>query len=127
MIKMNATFYWLLNLVCAVVLLVLLGAHMGAMHLDGLLAQWFDTPTDPLAWDNMITRGRDPTVTTGYLVLLAAALFHGFYGLRTMLLEYFPGDRAARRINLACWGSGLTLMAVGSYATIRFLVRGAGF
>ena len=117
---MRETFYWLLNIVCAVVILVLLGLHMGIMHLDGVLAAVFGAPEKPLSWNNMLERGGSSFFTVTYVVLLATALFHGFYGLRTMLLEYWSGLRAERVITAACWFAGIALFAIGTYVTVSF-------
>lgn len=122
---MGETAYWLLNIVCAIIILVLLGAHMGVMHLDAVLSAMFGMQPRPLAWENMIARGHSVTYTITYIILLAAALFHGLYGLRTMLIEFFSGERAARAITTTCIVAGVVLFAVGSYVTVMF-PQGAG-
>ncbi|MBT8135539.1 MAG: hypothetical protein KJO54_00865 [Gammaproteobacteria bacterium] len=122
---MQETGYWLLNIVCAVVILLLLGAHMGVMHLDAILAAVFGITPEPLAWKNMVARGHSNAYTFTYIVLLATALYHGFYGLRTMLLEFFSGERSERAITATCVVAGVVLFAVGSYVTVMF-PQGAG-
>ena len=117
---MRETLYWLLNIICAVVILFFLGLHMGIMHLDGLLAAVFNTPSNPLAWNNMLGRAQSSFFTVSYTLLLAAALFHGLYGLRTMLLEYWSHPRAHKIVTISCWVAGTTLFVIGSYATISF-------
>ncbi|MDH3588976.1 MAG: hypothetical protein OEQ74_06195 [Gammaproteobacteria bacterium] len=117
---MRETIYWLLNIVCAVVILVLLGLHMGIMHLDGVLAALLNTSGHPLAWENMLERAGSGFFKSTYVLLLATALFHGFYGLRTMLLEYWSSPRAEHIVTVMCWAAGLTLFFTGAYVTISF-------
>lgn len=47
-----------------------------------------------------------------YLVVIAAVLYHGFYGLDTLLREYWPGRRAGRVIGGACTAAGLSLFGL---------------
>ena len=92
----DKTRYWALNIASALVLLVLLGAHMGVMHLPGLLGQLNPAWGDPLAWEQVRERGNSLMATVGYVLLLGLALFHGFYGLHRLLTEFIDGQRAAR-------------------------------
>ncbi len=123
---MRETAYWLINIACAIVILVLLGVHMGVMHLDAILARLVGTVPEPLAWENMVNRGKSTTQVVLYIVLLGTALFHGFYGLRTMLLEFFSSDRAARVITAGCVTAGGVLFVTGTAVTVVFALNGAG-
>lgn len=111
---------WLWSLLSGLVVLVLLGWHMAVMHLHGSLGAIVAMPAEPLAWEDVVTRGRSAVVTSAYVLLLGAALFHGFYGLRTMLTEYWPARDAQRLITAGCWLTGGALFAVGTYAAIAF-------
>ena len=48
-----------------------------------------------------------------YVLLLGAALFHGFYGLRNILFELNPGAAAKKAVNGFLLIAGLVLFAVG--------------
>lgn len=112
--------YWALNIASALVLLVLLGAHMGLMHLPGVLGHINPDWSEPLAWAQVSGRGSSIAATGGYVLLLGLALFHGLYGLHTMLTEFFDGERAARRIAVGCWITGIALFAIGATASVIF-------
>ncbi|MDH3712234.1 MAG: hypothetical protein OET44_00120 [Gammaproteobacteria bacterium] len=116
----NKIKYWALNVFCALVLAVLLGAHMGLMHLPGLLGQINPAWKDPLAWAHVSERGRSAAITGGYVLLLGLALFHGLYGVHTMFTEFFSGERAARRIAAGCWIAGIALFVIGAFSSVIF-------
>ncbi len=48
-----------------------------------------------------------------YVVMLGAALYHGLFGLRNILLELNPGDGLRKSIDVALAGLGLALFAFG--------------
>ena len=112
--------YWALNIASALVLFVLLGAHMGLMHLPGVLGHIDRAWSEPLAWARVSDRGSSLVTTIGYIVLLGLALFHGLYGVNIMLCEFFNGARAARRITVGCWIAGVALFAVGAASSVIF-------
>ena len=112
--------YWLINALCGVLVLFLLGIHMTTMHLSDLLALLAGTETEPLGWAQVMLRGESRLVTVTYVILLGTALFHGLYGLHTMLTEFWSGQRAAGLILVGCWSVGLVLFLVGTIATVLF-------
>ncbi len=112
--------YWFWTLLSALVILILLGWHMAIMHLETFLGQVVSTSTEPLAWEDVIARSRSGFFTGTYVLLLGAALLHGFFGLRTILTEYWPSKGAEKVINISCWIAGITLFAVGTYTTLAF-------
>jgi succinate dehydrogenase hydrophobic anchor subunit len=112
--------YWLWMLLSALVMLILLGWHMAIMHLESLLEHMVSISSQPLAWGDVIARSRNVFITGVYVILLGAALFHGFFGLRTMLAEYWPRKGAEKVINISCWVAGIILFSVGTYTTLSF-------
>ncbi len=112
--------YWFLNAICGLLVLVLLTMHMFTMHLDDVLALFFSINTEPLGWDAVSARGASALYTGAYVVLLGTALFHGFYGLRTVLTEVWTSDRAGRLIRGACWALGVGLFVVGLAAAVAY-------
>ncbi len=115
--------YWFLNAICGLVVLVLLTMHMFTMHLDDVLALFFSVNTEPLGWDAVSSRGASVPYTAAYIVLLGTALFHGFYGLRTVLTEVWTGDAAGKLIRAGCWVLGLGLFAIGLAAALAYHVK----
>ena len=116
--------YWLLNAVCGLVVLILLGIHMTTMHLDDLLALLWGTDGNPLSWNQVSRRGESRLMTAGYVALLGTALFHGLYGLHTLLTEFWSGQRAERLIRVGCWTAGIALFLIGSFSTVTFHLFG---
>lgn len=112
--------YWFINALCGILLLFLLGLHMATMHLDDVLALLIGSDTEPLGWTQVSGRGRSNAVAMSYIVLLGAALFHGLYGLHTLLTEFWSSRRAARLILIGCWSAGLILFVTGTIATVLF-------
>ena len=114
--------YWFINAVCGLLVLVLAGMHLFSFHLDDLMALVFSNSTEPLAWAQVSARGTSLAYVIGYIVLLGTALFHGFYGLHTVLTEIWSSQRASAAINILCWLFGLSLFATGVVAAVSFHV-----
>jgi succinate dehydrogenase / fumarate reductase membrane anchor subunit len=97
------------------VILVLLGLHMTVMHLDSIVRLFNPSPGEPIAWGNVVARGKSVFFLVSYVVLLATALFHGFYGLRNILFELNPRAGMKRGINGLLVGAGVVLFVVGTW------------
>lgn len=111
---------WFWALLSAVVILILLGWHMALMHLQAFLGLLVSTSAEPLAWEDVVARSRSGFFTGAYVLLLGAALVHGFFGLRTILTEFWPSKGADKVISMSCWVVGIALFAVGTYTTLTF-------
>jgi succinate dehydrogenase hydrophobic anchor subunit len=57
-------------------------------------------------------------VTVNYVLLVGVCLFHGFYGLHTMLTEYFTGPRAGIVAGTGCLATGLVLFGLTVATTL---------
>jgi succinate dehydrogenase hydrophobic anchor subunit len=108
---------WTWHIGAGVVILVLLGLHMVIMHLNNTLG-FFGTTTEPTDWASVASRARSLFFTVTYVLLLGAALYHGFYGLRNILLELNPGATLRRTINVGLSLLGLALFVFGTWAAI---------
>ena len=112
--------YWLLNVLSGLVVLILLGWHMAVMHLESFVGIVVSISPEPLAWEDVVARGGSVVFAATYVLLLGTALFHGCYGLRTILTEYWPTKSAEKLITISCWIAGGVLFTVGAYTTIAF-------
>lgn len=122
---MRETKFWILHMAAGLVILALLGTHMAIMHLGELLRLVGVGPGSPIEFANVAARGRLPIFMVTYVILLAAALFHGLFGLRTILLELTLSPRAERAVTVTCWGVGVVLFLVGAWAAVAaFLLPG---
>lgn len=109
---------WTWHLFAGVVILVFLGLHMTIMHLDSSI-RIFNTPDgEPIAWDNVALRMKSLFFAVTYVVLLAAALYHGLYGLRNILLELNPGPGLRRLVDAGLSLAGLALFAFGAWIAL---------
>ena len=77
---------WFWHILSAVVILVLLGVHMGTMHLGAILQLVGIGSGDPVHSAQVFHRSQQFIYMVTYILLLGAALFHGLYGLRSMLI-----------------------------------------
>ncbi|MDQ7849388.1 MAG: hypothetical protein QN152_01055 [Armatimonadota bacterium] len=115
---MGESRWWLISLAAAALMVVLLTIHMGLMHLTGLLRATGVDLGDVRSFAEVTARGRSVTQLVFYLLLLAAALYHGLYGLRSVLLEVTP-PRGQGLISGLVLLAGLVAFAYGAYVTVR--------
>jgi succinate dehydrogenase hydrophobic anchor subunit len=108
---------WTWHLGAGVVILVLLGLHMTVMHLDAIVSIFNQYPDKaPIDWENVTARSRSVFFLVSYVLLLGAALFHGFYGLRNIVFELNPGAGAKKALNGALVAAGIGLFVIGTWA-----------
>ena len=106
---------WTWHIGAGAVVLVFLGLHMAIMHLDATLGIFNPHPGEPIEWANVAARTRSAFFAVTYVVLLGAALYHGLYGLRNILLELNPGAGLRRLVNVGLSLAGLALFAFGTW------------
>ena len=103
-----------------IIILILLFIHMIAIHLDSLLGWYNPAGGEGIDWENVVARAKDVTMTVTYVILLAAALFHGLYGFRTIILELVPIRVIQKVVGPLFALSGLILFIIGTWAVIKF-------
>ncbi len=109
---------WTGHVIAAVFLLVLLGMHMGIMHLNEIL-NWFNPAGErPVDWGNVAARAKMVGFAVSYILLLAAALYHGFYGLRNILFELKPRQGTKSAISGILLVAVLGLFVYGTWAAV---------
>ena len=109
---------WTWHIGAGLVILVLLGLHMTIMHLSGTLGFFGVQDAEPTGWASVAARAGSLFFTLTYVLLLGAALYHGFYGFRNILLELHPGARLRRTIDVGLSVLGLALFAFGAWAAL---------
>jgi succinate dehydrogenase / fumarate reductase membrane anchor subunit len=109
---------WTWHIGAGVVILVLLGLHMAIMHLDQTLGIFGTPGAEPVEWESVAARAGSAFFTVTYVLLLGAALYHGLYGLRNILLELNPGAALRRTINVGLSVLGLALFGFGTWAAL---------
>ena len=111
---MRETAYWTWFIVAGMVLFCLAGLHMMIMHLDGLLGIFNPATTVSVAWENVVFRNQTLFFTVTYIIMLAAALYHGFYGLRSILFELGLRKSMQSLITVSFWIVGAGLFIFGA-------------
>lgn len=120
---MRQTKGWTLHVAAGLALIVFLGIHMTVMHLDQVTGGLgsANAHEKPIAWENVIERGKLAITGIFYVLFLGIALFHGFFGTRTILLETDFGARNRKIITTVLVIAGLGLFIFGSAAAIKFV------
>ena len=115
---MRETASWTWFFIAGIVMFILLGLHMIVMHLPGVMLVFNPEGPDPVLWNNVVARSRNAFFTLTYIILLAAALYHGFYGLRTIISEFGMTREAIKAMDKVLWIVGIVLFVIGTYAAI---------
>ncbi|OQX92394.1 MAG: hypothetical protein B6D58_03135 [candidate division Zixibacteria bacterium 4484_95] len=119
---MKETRYWTWHMLAGIVILFLLGIHMITMHLDAILGWFNPAGGEAVDWGNVVARAKMAIYAVIYIALLAAALYHGFYGFRTILFELGLKHGAQSIINILFVVMGICLFVLGSWVAIKFHV-----
>jgi succinate dehydrogenase / fumarate reductase membrane anchor subunit len=117
---MKETEYWVWHMFAGVMILILLGIHMITMHLGSLLGWFNPAGGDPTDWANLVARARQITYVILYVLLLAAALYHGLYGFRTILFELGLKAGSQRLVNILFVVAGISLFGLGAWVVAKF-------
>jgi succinate dehydrogenase hydrophobic anchor subunit len=114
---MKETAYWTWFIIAGIVILVFGGLHMLVQHLSmlGVFNPEGGAVTD---WGNVVFRAQHQFIAFTYIILLAATLYHGFYGLRTIVFELGPKKSFQDGFTVLLWIVGLILFGFGTYSAI---------
>ncbi len=117
---MNGLSKWTWHMLAGLGLVVFLGIHMITMHLD-LILGWFNPAGgESLNWANVTARGKQAIMPFFYVTFLGLALYHGLYGLRTIIFELGIPKRMTRLTTILLLIAGISLFGLGSFAAFRF-------
>jgi succinate dehydrogenase/fumarate reductase cytochrome b subunit len=115
---MRETASWTWFFIAGIVMFALLGLHMVVQHLSSIVLVFNPAGPDTVAWNNVVYRSRSVFFTVSYIILLGAALYHGFYGLRTIVGELGVKNQGAKILDFCLWVVGIALFFFGTYAAI---------
>jgi succinate dehydrogenase hydrophobic anchor subunit len=115
---------WFWHILSAVVILVLLGVHMGTMHLAALMNLIGIGSGDPIKSAEVFHRSRQMIYMVTYILLLGAGLFHGLYGLRSIFFELSFSKVLEKMIGGICAVAGVALFFYGSYVAVAVFRMG---
>ena len=117
---MRETKFWTWHMFAGVLILVLLGGHMVYTHmgeLTGFMRPYKDS--DGISMQNSQARDAISWFPYYFVVLLGVALYHGLYGLRTILFELCPHPGAQKTMSAFLLLLGLALFGLGSFAAFK--------
>jgi len=115
---MRETKYWTWHMAAGVLILVLLGLHMLIMHLGGITNLFSPNAGEAVSRENSLYRDSLVFFTVTYILLLGIALYHGLYGLRTILFELTLKPALEKFISIVLLVVGFGLFALGSWAAV---------
>ena len=124
---MRETKYWTWHMAAGVVILFLLGLHMLIMHMGGITHLYVRDAGEPsISKANSLFRDQNPFFTVTYVILLGVALYHGLYGLRTILFELTLKPATEKALSVFLLILGLGLFGLGTWAAITAHILAAG-
>ncbi len=109
---------WYLFMFAGLIIFVLLCLHMIIMHLDQLLFALGVGDSDVLEFKSVVERGKQSFFMISYIVLLGTALYHGLYGLRTIIFELNVKKSLQKMLTAVLLISGIGLFIYGAYIAI---------
>jgi len=112
---MRETRLWSLHLLVIPLIAVLLGAHFAVMHYAPVF--YGMSVEKAREFGTMIERGRSVAQLVLYILLLAAALYHGLYGLRGIIRELPLTPTLVKVVDVGILLFGLFIFALGTYVT----------
>jgi succinate dehydrogenase / fumarate reductase membrane anchor subunit len=115
---MRETKYWTWHMAAGVVILFLLGLHMLVMHLGGTTHLFAPHGGEAISRANSLFRDGRLFFTVAYILLLGVALYHGLYGLRTILFELTLKPAVEKVTTFVLLVVGLGLFGLGTWAAI---------
>jgi len=115
---MRETKYWTWHMAAGVVILYLLGLHMLTMHMGGTTHLFAPFAGEAVSKANSLFRDGRLFFTLTYILLLGVALYHGLYGLRTILFELTLSRVTEKAISIVLLVLGLGLFGLGTWAAI---------
>jgi succinate dehydrogenase / fumarate reductase membrane anchor subunit len=113
---MRETKYWTWHMAAGVVILFLLGLHMLIMHVGGITHLFVPYGGEAVSKSNSLFRDSRLFFTVTYILLLGVALYHGLYGLRTILFELTLKPIVEKAITFVFLVVGLGLFGLGTWA-----------
>ena len=115
---MRETKYWTWHMAAGVVILFLLGLHMVTMHLGGITHLFSPHGGEATSRANSLFRDGLLFFTVTYILLLGVALYHGLYGLRTILFELTLKPAVEKAVTIVLLLVGLGLLGLGTWAAV---------
>jgi len=115
---MRETKFWTWHMAAGVVILFLLGLHMLIVHIGGITHLFAPFGGEAVSKTNSLFRDGHLFFTVSYILLLGVALYHGLYGLRTILFELTLKPAVEKAVSVVLLILGLGLFGLGTWAAV---------
>ena len=112
---MRETRLWSLHILVIPIIAVLLGAHFAIMHYAPVF--YGVSLEEARSFEAMVARNKDIAQFVLYILLLAAGLYHGLYGLRGIIRELPLTPTLAKLVDTGILLFGIAIFALGTYVT----------
>lgn len=112
---MRETRLWSLHLLVIPIIMVLLGTHFALMHYAPVF--YGVSVEEARNFETMIERGKSAAQLVLYILLLAAGLYHGLYGMRGIIRELPLTPALAKLVDWGILSFGLFIFGLGAYVT----------
>ena len=112
---MRETRLWSWHLLVLPIIIVLLGLHFAVMHYAPVF--YGMSVEKAREFGTMIERGKSAIQLVLYILLLAAGLYHGLYGLRGIIRELPMTPATGKLVDTVVICVGLFIFAFGTYVT----------
>lgn len=112
---MRETRLWSLHILVLPIIAVLLGMHFAVMHYAPVF--YGMSVEKAREFSTMIERGKSVTQLVLYILLLAAGLYHGLYGVRGIIRELPLTPILVKVVDVGIIVFGLLIFALGTYVT----------
>ncbi len=120
---MRESTLWLLQLITGAIIFFLLMGHITLIHFyySRILYLFGLGVVEPISFEEVVTRGRSALISSMYIIFLAAALYHGLYGLRNIVFEATQNRPFQKAFSFFLILVGAVTFIYGAYATIASL------
>ncbi|MBI4668144.1 MAG: hypothetical protein HY747_02980 [Elusimicrobia bacterium] len=115
---MNSVRCWFLFLLAGLILFFIMAAHMATFHLSH-----FFGIHEPLSYDSVMARSQQALFLIFYLIGLSAAVYHGLYGFRRILMELSLGRSLEKLVTAGLCVAGSVMVLVGMAATVMAFLQ----
>ena len=115
---MRETKYWTWHMAAGAVIALVLGQHMVIMHLGGITHMFAPFGGEAVSKANSLFRDGRLFFTVSYVLLLGVALYHGLYGLRTILFELTLKPAVEKATTFLLLVVGVGMLGLGTWAAI---------
>lgn len=110
---MRETRLWSLHLLVIPIIVILLGLHFAIMHYAPVF--YGTSVEEARSFAAVVERGRSIAQFVLYILLLAAALYHGLYGLRGIIRELPLSPALGKIVDISIILFGLLIFGFGAY------------